>query len=124
MRQLGLFSRPRRVLAGLALAGTVAGTITLFGLSIGGAGCSLLLETDIKPHKCTTDDDCASLPSAACDNARKECVPKLPVGGVDGGQPDADAGPIAPACEIAFDNSTRVMFIGPDGGLRPLPEGP
>jgi hypothetical protein len=90
----------------------------------GGVGCTLLLDTSSNPHKCATDDDCALLPNAVCDDARKTCVPRLPY--VDSGAPDTGAGGTSGGltCEQSFDNKARISFPGPDGGLRPLPDGP
>ncbi len=66
-------SRPGRALAALVFA--------VWGLLVaGGAGCSLLLDTDANPYMCNTDQDCARYPNAACDNVRRQCVPRLPVG--------------------------------------------
>jgi hypothetical protein len=88
-----------------------------------GAGCTLLLDTSANPQKCSNDADCARFPNAACDDARKVCVPKLPYL-TDGGATDTGAGGTggAPACQLSFDNASRINGVGPDGGLRPLPE--
>lgn len=116
MRKLGAISRPGRALTALAFA--------VWGLFVaGGAGCSLLLDTDSNPYMCNTDQDCARYPNAACDNARRQCVPRLPSAGSDAGAPPD--GPGALTCQLTFDNSRRVGLVGPDGGLLPLPaEGP
>ena len=95
------------------------------GISMGGgAGCTLLLDTSSSPNKCETDNDCARFPNAACDDARKQCVPRLPY--VDSGAPDTGAGGTSGGltCELTFDNQARINLSGPDGGLRPLPDGP
>jgi hypothetical protein len=91
----------------------------------GGAGCTLLLDTSANPTtRCETDGDCARFANAACDDARKQCVPRLPY--VDSGAPDTGAGGTSGGltCELAFDNAARINLSGPDGGLRPLPDGP
>ena len=107
----------RRLRGGLVIAGAAA----LLALSaVGGAGCTLLLDTSGNPQKCGNDADCARFPDAVCDSARKLCVPRLPYG-TDAGSPDTGAGG-APACELAFDTASRINAPGPDGGLRPLPE--
>ena len=97
--------------------------LVLIVLSIS-AGCTLLLDTSSSPYKCETDDDCVRLPNAACDDVKKQCVPRLPF--VDGGAPsDTGAGGTGGlSCELFFDNRVRINVTGPDGGLRPLPEGP
>jgi hypothetical protein len=89
------------------------------------AACTLLVSTDVDPHRCNTDADCAHLPNAACDNARRVCVPRFPSGGGDGGL-QADGGDTGGGlmCQLSFDNAARLTFTGPDGGLRPLPEAP
>ena len=117
MRQLGLavFS-PGPALAGLALIA--------LGLSgAGGAGCTLLLDTNgVAPSsKCETDDDCAKFSNAACDDIKKHCVPRLPL--VDAGvvAPTGTAGTSGLTCELSFDNKARIFQSGPDGGLRALP---
>lgn len=117
MRQWGIF-RPGRLRAGLALVGTLA--------VLGDAACSLVLETDTNPYKCSGNADCAHLPNAACDSARRICVPRLPNADPDAGTPpDTGAGGTGGlTCELTFDNDTRILAPGPDGGLRPLPEGP
>jgi hypothetical protein len=99
--------------------------LTVLGIAaVDGTGCTLLLDTSASPHKCETDDDCARLPNAACDDARKQCVPRLPF--VDSGAPDTGAGGTSGglACELSFDNRVRINASGPDGGLRPLPDEP
>ena len=71
--------RMRELALGLALAVVFAGA---------SGGCTLLLDTDgANPHSCNVDADCAQLPNAVCDNARRVCVPRLPPAGVDGGAP-------------------------------------
>jgi len=117
MRQLGSVLRPGPSLAGLALI------VLIGGVSVGGgAGCTLLLDTSSNPYRCSTDGDCARFPNAVCDNARKECVPRLPY--PDSGMPDSGAGGTSGlTCEVTFDNGLRLTQVGPDGGLRPLPEG-
>jgi hypothetical protein len=88
------------------------------------AACTLLLDTDANPHRCDADTDCAHLPNAVCDNARRVCVPRFPSAALDGGLPgDVDAGG-GLMCQLSFDNAARLTFTGPDGGLRPLPEAP
>jgi hypothetical protein len=116
MREVSRAGRAR-----VALTAAVAAVCLTAAL---GAGCTLLLDTTANPHKCTTDDDCTRFPNAACDNARKVCVPKLPYL-VDSGVMDTGAGGTGggPACELAFDNAGRLNGVGPDGGLRPLPQG-
>ena len=113
-----------RVLGGLVAA---AGVIAVMALAAsGGGGCTLLLDTSGNPQKCSNDADCARFPDAACDNARKQCVPKLPYVTTDSGAPaDGGGGGAggAPACDLSFDNRSRLPG-GPDGGLRPLPGGP
>jgi hypothetical protein len=102
----------------LAIVGVLAG---------GGAGCSVLLDTDTNPYKCTTSADCTRYPDAVCDTARKQCVARLPPVGFDAGVADGGGGTGGTGgltCELAFDNRTRVPLDGPDGGLRPLPETP
>jgi hypothetical protein len=108
----------RELARGLALAVVFAGA---------SGGCTLLLDTDANPHSCNVEADCARLPNAVCDNARRICVPRLPAAGDDGGAPmdagvDDTGGGLM--CELAFDNAARITMTGPDGGLRPLPEGP
>jgi len=72
-----------RVLGGLVAA---AGVIAVMALAAaGGGGCTLLLDTSGNPQKCSNDADCARFPDAACDNARKQCVPKLPYVTTDSG---------------------------------------
>jgi hypothetical protein len=117
MRQLGAVLRPGPALAGVALM--------FLGISIGGmAGCTLLLDTTANPYKCSTDDDCKHFPNAACDNARKQCVPRLPNASGDSGPPDDGAGGTSGlTCELTFDNKARLSQTAPDGGLRPLPDG-
>jgi hypothetical protein len=111
-------SRAGRVRVALTAAVAVVGLYTASG-----AGCTLLLDTSANPHKCSTDADCARFPNAACDNARKVCVPKLPYVS-DAGTLETGAGGTGggPACELSFDNNARIGVTGPDGGLRPLPE--
>jgi len=93
------------------------------GVSAGGGGCTLLLDADANPYKCSTSADCNRFPNAVCDDARKQCVPRLPF--VDGGPPEGGAGGTSGlTCEFSFDNAARIHGPGPDGGLRPLPEGP
>ena len=103
----------------------------LFGFVLaGGTGCSLLLDYESNPYSCVIDSDCQRYAGAVCDNARKVCVPRFPSGVVDSGVPpdggDAgrDDGPGALTCELSFDNGNRLTLVGPDGGLRPLPEVP
>jgi hypothetical protein len=110
----------RELALGLALA------VVFVGAS---GGCTLLLDTDgANPHSCNIDADCAQLPNAVCDNARRVCVPRLPSAGDDGGVPPIDGGDADTGgglmCELAFDNAARITMSGPDGGLRPLPEEP
>lgn len=127
MRRLGFtrFFRSARLAPTLALAGLLPAAS-----AGGGTGCSLLLDYESNPYKCVIDSDCARYANAVCDSARKVCVPRLPNVIVDAGaNPDAsdggrDEGPGALTCELAFDNGTRLTLVGPDGGLRPLPEGP
>lgn len=97
--------------------------IVLSASAGGGVGCTLLLDTSTNPHRCETDDDCAIFPNAACDDAKKQCVPRLPY--VDSGAPDMGTGGTSGGltCEQTFDNQARLNFVGPDGGLRPLPDG-
>ena len=107
--------------------GPAALVLIALGISMGGgAGCTLLLDTSTNPTtRCETDGDCARFPNAACDDARKQCVPRLPY--VDSGAPpDTGAGGTSGGltCELAFDNQAPINLSGPDGGLRPLPEGP
>jgi hypothetical protein len=105
----------RLLLCGLAVAALALS-------AAGGGGCTLLLDTSANPQKCSNDGDCARFPNAACDDARKICVPKLPYANDAGmGMPDTGAGGTA-ACELAFDNAARINAFGPDGGLRPLPD--
>jgi len=101
----------------------VAGAAALLAVSaIGGLGCTLLLDTSSNPQSCTIDSDCARFPNAACDNARKVCVPRQPY--VDSGAPpDTSDGATGGTCSLSFDNSIRIIVGGPDGGLRPLPDG-
>ena len=115
MRELGAISRPGRALTALVFA--VWGV-----LATGATGCSLVLDTDTNPYSCSNDQDCTRYPNAACDSVRKQCVPRLPPVGSDGGAPPD--GPSALTCELSFDNNLRVLGRGPDGGLLPLPEGP
>jgi hypothetical protein len=116
MKQTGAAPGPGRVRAGLGLAIAVAA----FGIWLSGpAGCSLLLDANADPYKCKVDADCARYPNAVCDTSKKECVPRFPNVVTDSGAPET---PVA-ACQLSFDNS-RVKMDGPDGGLRPLPEGP
>ena len=126
MLPLGSSSAPGNPRASLVVAFALAA----LGLSVGGAaGCSVLLATDTNPHKCTTDLDCVDLPNAACDNAHRRCVVRLPPvrddggggapDGAGGGDDGSSGGGLT--CELAFDNRTRILFDGPDGGLRPLP---
>src|SRR5262245_65569498 len=68
MRKLAAFRRCRRALAGLALAA--------LGAAAGSPACTLLLDTDANPNTCKVDADCARFPNAACDNARRVCVPR------------------------------------------------
>jgi hypothetical protein len=104
---------------GLAFAVAVAILGVFTG---GGAGCSVLLDTDTNPYKCTTDADCARYASnAACDSARKQCVTRLPPFNPDAGVPDGGGGMGGLSCTLSFDNRLRVPLDGPDGGLRPLP---
>ena len=101
--------------------------LTILGVFAGGgAGCSVLLETDTNPYKCTTDADCLRYASnAACDSSRKQCVTRLPPFTPDAGAPDAGSGGTGGlSCTLSFDNRLRIPLDGPDGGLRPLPEGP
>jgi hypothetical protein len=116
MRQLGTALRPGPALAGLALL--------ILGVSVGGGtGCTLLLDTSGNAYKCSSDSDCTHFPNAVCDSARKQCVPRLPY--VDSGVLDTGAGGTSGlTCEQSFDNGQRLTMTGPDGGLRPLPEGP
>ena len=101
----------------------VAGVVTLLGASaISGIGCTLLLDTSSNPLSCAIDSDCARFPNAACDNARKVCVPRQP--SVDSGAPlDSPDGATGGTCSLSFDNTLRITVAGPDGGLRPLPDG-
>ena len=95
------------------------------GISMGGGvGCTLLLDTSGNPTRCETDDDCARFPNAACDDAKKQCVPRLPY--VDSGAADRGVGGTSGGltCEQTFDNQARINLSGPDGGLRPLLDGP
>lgn len=105
------------VAVALAILGVFAG---------GGAGCSVLLETNTNPYKCTTDADCLRHASnAACDTSRKLCVARLPPFTPDAGVPDGgNGGSGGLSCSLSFDNRLRVPLDGPDGGLRPLPEAP
>jgi hypothetical protein len=121
MRQARTVPAKGRAPTALIIGGVVAAAL---GLSVaGGVGCTLLLDTSNNPQKCSTDADCARFPNAACDNARRQCVPKLPYGS-DAGTSETGAGG-AGACELWFDNSARIAGNGPDGGLRPLPtDGP
>jgi len=108
-----------------ALAITLA--IVVGGFSGGAAGCSVLLETDTNPYKCTTDADCLRYASnAACDTARRQCVARLPPSTPDaaGTGGDGSGGTGGLSCSLSFDNRLRVPLDGPDGGLRPLPEPP
>ena len=116
MRELSAIFRPGRPFAALLFA--------VWGLSAAGTtGCSVLLDTDMNPYSCSTDQDCTRYPDAACDSVRKMCVPRLPTVSSDGGAPPD--GPGALTCELSFDNNLRVLGRGPDGGLLPLPaEGP
>lgn len=112
-----------------ALAAVVVALLLSLFLAASGAGCSLLLDYESDPYKCVIDSDCTRFTNAACDSIRKQCVPRLPSGQFDAGAPadggDAgDGGPGALTCEISFDNTVRLTLTGPDGGLRPLPEGP
>jgi hypothetical protein len=98
--------------------------VLAFGLLGASAACTLLLDTDANPQTCKIDADCARFPNAACDNARRVCVPRLPSVVMDGGVPldgsvDTGGGLV---CQAAFDNAARITMTGPDGGLRPLPE--
>jgi len=101
----------------------VAGVVALLGLATaGGIGCTLLLDTTSNPQKCNNDADCARFPNAVCDNARKTCVPRQPY--VDSGMPlDTGVDGGGATCSLSFDNSIRIPVTGPDGGLRPLPDG-
>jgi hypothetical protein len=126
MRGLGFtrLFRSARFAPTAALAG-----LFIFAAAGGGAGCSLLLDYESNPYKCVIDSDCARYTNAVCDSARKVCVPRFPNAITDAGAADAsdggrDEGPGALTCELAFDNSARLTLVGPDGGLRPLPEGP
>jgi hypothetical protein len=127
MRRLGF--RPAFPSARLAPNVARAGLLAL-ALVAGGTGCSLLLDYESNPYKCVIDSDCARYANAVCDSARKVCVPRFPQVVTDAGaSTDAsdggrDEGPGALTCELAFDNSTRLTLVGPDGGLRPLPEDP
>jgi hypothetical protein len=112
---------PRAGRTRIALTAAVSAVCLIAAIQ---AGCTLLLDTSANPHKCNNDADCARFPNAACDNVRKVCVPKLPY--------LTDAAPIetgaggtggAAACELSFDNAGRLNGVGPDGGLRPLPQG-
>jgi hypothetical protein len=114
MRESARSFRSGRALAALALVVAAA--------SSGGAGCSLLLDTDASLPTCNSDADCARFPNAACDSARRICVPRLPSAIGDGGAGSDTAGPLT--CELSFDNQARIALPGPDGGLRPLPEAP
>ena len=109
MRQLGP--------AGLAL---IVLCISVAG-GTSGAGCSILLDSSANPYKCVTDDDYVRFPSAACDDVKKECVPRLPM--FDAGMVDTGGagGTSGLTCELSFDNKARINVTGPDGGLRPLP---
>ena len=127
MRRLG-FRRVFRA-ARFAPIAAVAGLLA-FALGGGGTGCSLLLDYESNPYACVIDSDCARYSNAVCDSVRKVCVQRFPTGLADAGAPaDAsdggrDDGPGALTCELAFDNDNRLTLRGPDGGLRPLPEGP
>jgi hypothetical protein len=125
MRQVDTISLTGRVFAGLAFV--------VLGLwASGSAGCSLLLETDV-PSQCSTDADCARYSNSECDNVRRLCVRRLPYGGgggagtsgasIDSGGGGGSGGSGGLACQLSFDNQ-RIQFRGPDGGLRPLTEGP
>ncbi len=106
--------------------GPVALVLIVLSISAGGGvGCTLLLDTTSNPYKCETDDDCVRLPNAACDDAKKQCVPRLPFVDAAAGS-DTGAGGTSGglSCELSFDNRVRINVSGPDGGLRPLPEGP
>jgi hypothetical protein len=111
------------------VAASLAAGLVALVLGAGGTGCSLLVDYESNPYRCVIDSDCTRYPNAVCDSARKVCVPRLPGGVIDAGAP-ADAsdggqdGPGALTCELAFDNDSRLTLVGPDGGLRPLPEGP
>jgi hypothetical protein len=94
------------------------------GIAVGGGvvGCTLLLDASADPFKCANDIDCARFPDAVCDSVRRQCVPRLPY--ADGGAPDTGAGGTSGlTCELTFDNDARLNSRGPDGGLRPLPDG-
>ena len=126
MRRLG-FRRASR--SAHFAPGRVAAALFIIVLLLGGgAGCSLLLDYESDPYRCVIDSDCARFTNAACDSVRKQCVPRFPSGGQsDAGSPGddgGDGGPGALTCEISFDNAARLTLTGPDGGLRPLPEGP
>jgi hypothetical protein len=112
MKQTGAVAGPGRVRAGWVVVAALAASIVSVAA---GAGCSLLLDADTNPYSCQIDSDCARLPNAVCDSVKKECVPRLPNVVTDSGTP--------PTCQVSFDNN-RVILDGPDGGLRPLPEGP
>jgi hypothetical protein len=106
----------RSLLCGLAVA-----ALALWAGS--GGGCTVLLDTSANPQKCSNDGDCARFANAACDNAHKICVPKLPYAN-DAGMMETGGGGTGgtAACELSFDNATRINAFGPDGGLRPLPD--
>jgi hypothetical protein len=115
--------RPAFIHSGRALAGVLLVALALAG---SGAACSLILDADANPQRCSKEADCARFPDAVCDNARRVCVPRLPRVMMDAGsQNDAVAdGGGGLTCELSFDNQARIALPGPDGGLRPLPEGP
>ena len=125
MRRLGFRPNFRSARFAPAVAFSVRFIVILAGA---GPGCSLLLDYESNPYTCVIDSDCQRYTGAVCDNARKVCVPRLPSGVVDSGTPPADGGrddgPGALTCELSFDNGSRLTLVGPDGGLRPLPEGP
>jgi hypothetical protein len=122
MQQAGWMSTPRGLRAAKLVFAVALGAAAL---SVGGGGgCTVLLETDTNPYKCKVDADCTKYSSnAVCDNARRQCVPRLPFVVMDAGPPpDASDGGGSFTCELSFDN--RRVPLEPDGGLRPLPEEP
>jgi hypothetical protein len=128
MRRLGF---PPKVRAARFAPAVAVSALLISILAGAGPGCSLLLDYESNPYTCVIDSDCRRYAGAVCDNARKVCVPRLPSGVVDSGTPPADGGdggradgPGALTCELSFDNGSRLTLVGPDGGLRPLPEGP
>ena len=105
------------------------------------AGCSVVLDTEIK--QCRTDADCEVFGSALCDPDTSLCVarPAAPAQLDAAPAPDATPACLGPggcyscapridpeffaACTdsrcVPFDNRSRLRNLGPDGKLRPLP---